>query len=324
MIRQNLNEVSRQYEKGFSLIRQGDWGNGIRMLEYRNISDFYYPMQGVKTGLSRVPWWVPGQSLRGKALVVCAEQGRGDVIQFSRFIPLIKKATDRPVHLYYYKDLQGLMRRLDGFDGFVDQYSAPENCVKIKTLSLLVMLIEHGVLPNEFKAPFYGSEGVFRNKDIKAPKRDKPLVGICWKTHNDSWNRKSKIIPDSIVESYLSNPNIDFVSLELEKSFMPSYLTSTEWTDTADKIQQLDAVISVDTAVAHMAGSVGVPVYNLVGDREFACWRWYPQDNGKTFWYHSMTTIWFEGYDNWKAGLDQAIDAIEPKEKPKKVGRKKK
>jgi len=327
MIRNDLYEISKQYEGAFTKIKQGDWYSGMSLLEYRNISEFIHPMQGVKTALSKVPWWTPGQSVRGRNLIVCAEQGRGDVINFSRFIPLLKEATDgRKIYLYYYKDLQGLMRRLDGIDGFVDEHDAPDNAIRIKTMSLFVLLAEQGIIPKSNVKPFYGSQGVFKNPTIVVPKRDKPLVGICWKSTNDSWNVKSKVIPDEIVQPFLDNKNMDFVSLHLEQSFMPQYLESRQWTDTADKIQVLDAVITIDTAVAHMAGSVGTPVYNLVGDKEFACWRWYPNDNGKTFWYDSMTTIWWEGYKNWDLGLQQAINLISKPavKETKKVVRKKK
>ena len=317
MIRNDLNEISKQYEGAFAKIKQGEWYKGLSLLEYRNISDFTYPLQGVKTALSKLPWWTPGQSIKGRTVIICAEQGRGDVINFSRFIPLIKQANeDRKVFLYYYKDLHGLMRRLGGIDGFVDEHSAPEGALKVKTMSLYVLLAEHGILPKELKSPFYGSKGIFKNPDLVVPKRDKPLVGICWKSTNDSWNVKAKVIPDEVVKPFLDNQSIDFVSLHLEQSFMPQYLESNQWTETADKIQVLDAVISVDTAVAHMAGSVGTPVYNLIGDKEYAGWIWYPNDKGKTYWYDSMRTIWWDGYQNWDIGLQQAIDLLEVKKKP--------
>lgn len=318
-----FQQAKRKYEEAPTRLKQGDWYNGISSLEYRNINDVLHPFQGVKNQFTRTPVWSPGQSIKDKPVIVMSEQGAGDVIWFSRYIPLLKEANNgRPIYLYYPPSMKALLKRLPEVDGFVEYSSSPIVPYKIKSLSLLYLLMEHGVLPKEI--PSYGAEGIFRNPNITPEKTDKPKIGLFWKTDNDSWNRPIKIIPDAVIEKFVKQHEKDytFYSLQLEKTFLPQYLTSPQWHETADKIQALDAVITVDSGVAHMAGSVGVPVYNLLGSGDLVCWRWYPQGE-KTYWYNSMTCIWWDDYKQWEVGLDKAIQKIAPKQLAKPKTRRK-
>ena len=131
-------------------------------------------------------------------------------------------------------------------------------------------------------------------------KRDKPMIGYCYTTTNTSWNMKAKQMPKEIMLNFIKeHPEFNWVSLQQDEG----YITSDLWVDTADKVQALDGVISVDSAIAHIAGSVGVPVANLIGQGKLSCWRWYPALE-TTYWYDSMKTVWFE---KWEDGLKEAI-----------------
>jgi ADP-heptose:LPS heptosyltransferase len=110
-------------------------------------------------------------------------------------------------------------------------------------------------------------------------------------------------MPKEIMDKFIAeHPEVEWVNLQQEGG----YLTSDLWVDTADKVQALDAVISVDSAIAHIAGSVGVPVANLIGGEKLSCWRWYPKLN-TTYWYDTMITVWF---DKWEDGLKEALTKL--------------
>ena len=123
----------------------------------------------------------------------------------------------------------------------------------------------------------------------------------------------AKQMPKEIMDKFIKqHPEFDWISLQQDEGF----ITSKRWADTANLIQTLDGVISVDSAIAHCAGSVGTPVVNLIGQEKLSCWRWYPKGE-KTYWYDSMKTVWF---DTWEEGLDKAVQYFQQPQKVTKDG----
>jgi ADP-heptose:LPS heptosyltransferase len=80
-----------------------------------------------------------------------------------------------------------------------------------------------------------------------------------------------------------------------------------DFADTAALVQGLDAVVTVDTSVAHLAGGVGRPVLML--SRFDACWRWGLQGE-TTPWYASMRIFRQHRYGDWTLALQQLCDAL--------------
>lgn len=313
--------ADRDYKKGQNLIRQGNWAAGFKLHELRSLPDaFWNPnakFPGVKTNFDRAPVWMPGCSIRSRSVIVWSEAGWGDMLQFSRFIPMLKEVASS-VHCIYPNQIAPLLKRMDPRIQYSNMHnSCPPASYRIKMMSLPYLLMEHGLLKPEPVERWYGAEGLYRNPEIVKPKRIKPLVGIFYNTDNKSWNMAAKQIPKDYVDDFIArHKEVDFVSLQLGEGF----LDSTNWVDTADKIQTLDAVISVDSAIAHCAASVGVPTYNLIGDETMACWRWYPIGE-KTYWYDSMTTVWWDNYADWDTGLEKAFSYLQV---PKKTSKRKK
>ena len=300
------------YQQGMELIKQGNWEYGFYLHELRSLPDLRYP-QGVKTQFVKTPVWIPGMECKGKNAIVWSEAGWGDMLQFSRFIPLLRQAGLKSVKLLFPDPMIRLLKRLPEHDGmYTDKESFP-NAVKIKVMSLPYFLMEHNVIPAVPVDRIYGSEGIFRNPEIATPKRDKPLLGYCYTTKNNSWNMKAKQMPKEVMLQFIEqHPEFDWVSLQEDEGF----ITSKRWSDTADQIQTLDGVISVDSAIAHCAGSVGVPVANLIGQERWSCWRWFPKGD-TTYWYDSMKTVWF---DTWTEGLEKALTHFQQPQKVKKDG----
>jgi hypothetical protein len=300
------------YQHGMELIKQGDWEYGFYLHELRSLPNLRLP-QGVKTEFDKSPVWVPGMECKGKNAIVWSEAGWGDIMQFSRFIPLLPQAGIKQVKLLFPDNVLRLLKRLPNHNGFYRPGESFPNAVRIKVMSLPYFLMEHNVIPAVPVAKIYGSEGIFHNPEIVKPVREKPLLGYCYQTTNNSWNMNGKKIPLEIMSRFIrEHPEFDWVSLQ-EKGGL---LTSPYWSDTADILQTLDGVISVDSGIAHCAGSVGVPVVNLIGKDKLACWRWYPKGEN-TYWYDSMKTVWF---DTWEEGLNKAIQYFQQPKKVKKDG----
>jgi hypothetical protein len=293
MLKVDWDSFNREYQAGLSLIKEGKLFEGFQRAELRTLTErFSNPFSGTRSQFSRTPIWTSGDSIKNKAVVVWAEAGYGDMIQFARFIPLIKQASNSRVYVSCPLALTKLFSRLDGIDGFVNPEEAPAVAYRVKSMSLPCLLMEHGVLPKE-PGIMYGSEGVFRNPDIKAPQRNKPLVGLCWFSENESWNVYSKRFPLEVVQKFVkTHKDYDFVSLQLsDYPSFPKTLSSLDWATTADKVQELDYVITVDSAIAHCAASVGVKTINMVGDSDSGCWRWI-RGRRDTYWYDTMQLVW--------------------------------
>ena len=95
------------YQYGMDLIKQGDWEYGFYLHELRSLPDLRYP-QGVKTDFVKTPVWIPGMNCKGKNAIVWSEAGWGDMLQFSRFIPLLKDAGIKTVKLLFPDSFLGL------------------------------------------------------------------------------------------------------------------------------------------------------------------------------------------------------------------------
>ena len=296
----NQEDANPAYQKGMELIKEGNWEYGFYLQELRSLPNLI-PVAGVKQNFDKMPVWIPGMNAKGCNIVVWCEAGWGDMIQFSRFIPLLKEAGVKKVKLAFPRPMVKLLRRLKNHDGFYEMNEPmPNNSYRLKVMSIPYFLMEHGVMSPEPVKHIYGAEGIFKNLDLHQEKRDKPVLGYCYTTTNKSWNMKAKQMPKEIMDKFIAeHPEFDWVNLQEGGG----YLTSDLWIDTADKVQALDGVISVDSAIAHIAGSVGVPVANLIGQGKLSCWRWYPALE-TTYWYDSMKTVWFE---KWEDGLNEAL-----------------
>ena len=302
----NQEDANPAYQKGQKLIKEGNWEYGFYLHELRSLPNLT-PVYGVKSNFDKMRVWIPGMSIKGENVVVWCEAGWGDMIQFSRFIPLLKEAGAKSVKLAFPRQILKLLRRLPNHDGFYSPDEVIKNGIRLKVMSLPYCLMEHEVMSPKPVEHIYGAEGIFRNLDLNQEKRAKPMIGYCYTTTNTSWNMKAKQMPKEIMLNFIKeHPEFDWVSLQQDEG----YLTSDLWVDTADKVQALDGVISVDSAIAHIAGSVGVPVANLIGQGKLSCWRWYPALE-TTYWYDSMKTVWFE---KWEDGLKEAIKHFKTKE----------
>lgn len=302
-----VNQYSKNMLKAMSELKQGNWVPGFNLYEFREYSPVKIPL-GAKTPLSRAPFWQPGLNVKGCHIVVTNDQGIGDNIMYSRFIPMLKQLPIKSVAIHMNRGLAPLIGTLQG----VDEVLYNENCkapaIKVKALSLPALLIQYGLLPPKQPDRVFSSAGYLSIKDIEPINK----VGFCWRSENSSWNAPAKKIPQELAENFYKDltKSVDVVSLHIQPDFMPSYLDGKDWLETAKKLQALDAIVSVDTAVAHLGGALGVRTLNLIGAPEYAGWFYFPENSEKTPWYDSMELIWYKPYDNWKDGLDQALEKL--------------
>ncbi|HLZ30211.1 MAG TPA: methyltransferase domain-containing protein [Chloroflexota bacterium] len=241
------------------------------------------------------PLW-DGQALPGGTILLHAEQGLGDTLQFARYAPLVKAGVGR-VLLECQPELRGLLEGMPGVDVVLSRGDPlPDFDVQAPLMSLpwLVGTLL-STIPNSVP---YVPPPMYRPMPDKSPgiARDARLkVGLVWAGHPGNEHDHKRSVSLAACAPLLSVPDVAFFALQkgpagAQVATPPPGAAVTDlgptlrtFSDTADAISQLDLVITVDTAVAHLAGVMGKTVWVLLAfaadfrwllDREDS--PWYP------------------------------------------------
>lgn len=258
-----------QFNRSLCLLRKGDFAGGLPGYEYRWKKKNF---TSAPRKFAR-PLWNGTQDLRDKTILLHAEQGYGDTIQFLRYIPHIPAGR---IILEVQEPLLRLTQaNFPDITIIAQGQTIPAFDYHCPLMSLmLAMGTDIGNVPYLKAAP------------RPLPPTSKPRIGVIWSgrpTHRNDINRS---IPLEIFASVFSD-DYEFISLQKEKAEHPRLTGSqiNDFTDTAEIIMALDLVISVDTSVAHLAGALGKPVWTLIP--AVPDWRWL-QDRTDTPWYPTM------------------------------------
>jgi hypothetical protein len=259
--------------------------------------------------------WEPGVSLAHKTVLVQSEQGFGDSIQFARFIPELVKLGARVI-VEAPKSLIALFQRLQGITAVIEQGQTPPAEVELRIPIMSLALAFQTTLDSIPSTKYYlraDPRKVAYWRDRLGPPADFKSqrvlrVGIAWeggfRAHEpDTWQiNNQRNIPLSLVAEHLDCQGIEWVSLqkgdpaesELREKSSTLWKQSRihnfanelkDFDDTAALITQLDLVITVDTAIAHLAGALGIPTWVLI--RFNTCWRWLLHRTDSP-WYQSV------------------------------------
>jgi hypothetical protein len=132
----------------------------------------------------------------------------------------------------------------------------------------------------------------------------RPKIGIAWAGNPAQSNDRRRSIADTDLAPLAALDGLRFVSLQKGRSPPSAWYDAApglaDFAETAALIAELDLVIAVDTAVAHLAGALGKPVWVLLSTA--ADWRW-PRGGGRTPWYPSARQIWRRPGEAWQETL---------------------
>lgn len=247
------------------------------------------------------PEW-RGEPLGGKSLVVWNEQGHGDYIQFARFIPLLRALGVASLTIYCPDALKALFETIPGVDAVVThtgQLGRQHFWIYYMDLPhLFGITLEN--LPAQL--PYLGvpAERSARWRDLlpRAGKR----VGLVWKgSPSHQHNAERSLVDLAVLAPLWSVPGVTFISLQKgdgeDQAMHPPpgqpllHLGSDteDFADTAAIIAELDLVICVDTAVAHLAGALGKPCWVML-PTPWVDWRWM-QSGDTSPWYPDVMRL---------------------------------
>ena len=285
------DDPEAHYGLALTLLRSGEYRDGFREHEWR------WGTRGQKKHRLNLaqPLW-DGKPLQGQRLLVYAEQGHGDTIQFLRYGAEAKRrAPDLIVTVH-----SNMVRLASWLAEPLQIVSASEPLphfdVQCPMLTLPHLFGTDEALippPAAFVIPA-AMQHLWRTRLEGAPGLK---VGLVWAGSPDHMNDQNRSLPVDLLAPLAEIGNVRYFSLQVGPaagSLAGSRLAPcvkdisadlTDYGETAAAISQLDLVIAVDTSVAHLAGSLGTPTWLLV---PFAPdWRWL-LDRDDSPWYPSM------------------------------------
>jgi tetratricopeptide (TPR) repeat protein len=282
------DDADLHFSEALALLTLGDYRGGFAKYEAR------WRRSGMPAPKGRGrPLWLGEYPLARKTVLLHAEQGLGDTIQFARYVPLLAAAGAKIV-LEVQSELTALMRRLDGGAQLIARGDAPPAFdVHCPLGSLpLALRTEPDNVPADI--PYLSADDTdLARWSARIGGLERPRIAIAWSGNPSHFNDRNRSIPFARLAPLFSSP-ARFLSIQrnvrsedaeqLAAQARVTHLGGAleNFTDTAAVIARCDLVISADTAVAHLAGAMGRPLWVLI---PFAPdWRW-TLDGETTPWY---------------------------------------
>lgn len=289
-LRVTPDSASLRWDRSLTLLQVGRYGEGFADHDSR------LSLPSYQNRLAPGPMW-DGSPLDGRTILLTTEQGFGDVLLAARYIPLVKARGGRVI-LECLPELRRLLSSVEGIDVFLDAGSPfPAYDVHCPLMSLphrLGTVLDTVPPPVRLSIP-----GEARAK--AATLVDGPdgtvKVGIIWSgrvTFKDNARRATSL---TRFLRFLDVPKVRLYSIqkgppeaELERLgtgmlVRPLGPELNDFAETAAVLERLDLVIMTDSSVAHLAGSLGRPVWNLL---QFMPYWVYGAQGETTPWYPTM------------------------------------
>ena len=289
---------------GMALLSVGRLGEGWPEYEWHRRLPGYAPARFA------APLW-DGRIRPGLRILLHAEQGFGDTLQFVRYATPLKGVTGAQIILGCAPALKRLLSRVKGVDSVIGHgETIPAHDCHLPLLSL------PGLMKTEFNS-IPGPVGYVKPElaDVATRRRQLaslavPRVGLIWQGNQKNPALRQRSIALGQLLSILRQPAVSFVSLQPEaggaglpeiapgmRPFEPfAEMPPRDFADTAAVMVNLDLVISVDTAGAHLAGALGLPVWTLL--THAPDWRWL-RGRADSPWYPTMRLFRQQSAGDW-------------------------
>ncbi|MBV8889387.1 MAG: tetratricopeptide repeat protein [Alphaproteobacteria bacterium] len=261
------------------------------------------------------PEW-RGEPLGGAAILLHAEQGFGDILHFVRYVPLVAARGGRVI-LEVPPELLCLLGGIEGAERVIAcGEPLPDFAWHCSLLSLpLAFGTELSTIPA--RVPYI--ETPAPSGRILPPAPDRLRVGLVWAGRPQHNRDRYRSLPLAALAPLGRVDGVSFHSLQKGEAAQqiaqhgPALRLDDlgdrlhDFTDTAAAIAGLDLVISVDTAVAHLAGALGKPVWLMLS--WIPDWRWL-MDREDSPWYPTARLFRQPAYGDWDGVVEQVGQAL--------------
>ncbi|HCS55007.1 tetratricopeptide repeat protein [Rubinisphaera sp.] len=266
-------------------------------------------------GLNR---WT-GEKISGQRLLIVCDQGFGDLLMFARFLPIIRERSDAVTIFRAPPEMLRLLNasRLDGLplaDIIVseDEPLPQADCMfpLMSAAAQLVLGIDDVGMQNSYLQPP-------RNQPIadwleSSSVKGQKTIGLCWRGNAAQAQDHVRTMSLETLFPLSEIPDIRWVSLQMdadddELKTWPGEIISAkdkvkDFADTAAILQEIDLLITVDTAICHLAGAMQRPVWNMLPHTPD--WRWHLNREDSP-WYPSMQLYRQPRWGDWKAVVEK-------------------
>ncbi len=309
----NPNYADAHWNKSLVLLTQGNLRLGWELYEWRWAKE---KMESNIRAFDK-PLWLGLEDLNGKTVLIHAEQGLGDSLQFCRYVELVKM-RGAIVLVEVHQPLVELFRGLNGVDEVIERgHPLPAFDYHCPMLSLpLAFKTDINNIPDS--SPYLSSSSIKREEfSRKLGVKNNMRIGLVWSgstIHPNDSNRSFRladligVLPEGYEYICLQKEVRDIDLPMLTQSQIRTFSSDLfSFTDTAALCELMDIVISVDTSVAHLAGALGKETWLLLPS--LPDWRWM-LDRPDTPWYPSMR-LYRQGVDkDWAPVLAKVSEDL--------------
>ncbi len=268
-------------------------------------ADFEY--RGLPTPPSTGASAWQGEPLEGQSILITAEQGQGDNFQFVRYVAELSRRGASRLLVECHAGALSLFVA-SGFDA-VAKGEAPVTDWYVPMLSLPHRLgvgadVASGSIP-------YLHTGADAPQTVSASERRR--IGVVWQGNPAFLATTLRDFDPALLPRLLDVPGVEWVSLQygVAISDVPDQFEkpqlSSNWLDTALLLQRLDAIVTVDTGIAHLAGAMGIPTFILLPFTPD--WRW-GLGADTTPWYPTVRLIRQRAPRDWASVVEVLARAL--------------
>jgi Flp pilus assembly protein TadD len=306
-----------RFNLGYVHLRQGRYEEGWQCMESR---DWYAVFEKHFT----IPRW-QGEPIAGRSIAVGYEAGHGDVIQFARYIPMLKAAGASRITLICHPALKTLMMTLEGIGSVIalDEDVPSDGWDYWTPLMSLPYRFSTRAASIPTYIPYLHTDAHKVQQWSNQLPHGRPRIGLVWKGNPRFDNDADRSLAHLRQLAPLwSVQGAQFVSLQkgagedepdtMGPGFPLTHLgpQMESFVDSAALLVQMDLLICVDTAMAHLAGALGVPCWLLLPDY-MTDWRWGSAGNS-SLWYPDTMCLFRQGPSgNWTEAIAQVTLALQ-------------
>ena len=307
----NPGDLGARWNRSNVLLERGDWARGLDEYEVR------IPFRG-SPNFPRMPYpmW-NGEDLSGKTIYIQAEQGIGDRILCSRYLPLLKQKFPTCTILYLSKpQMHALMWEFrDAVTFLPEGIPWPKADYGLFEMSLLrYFQTRTDAVPAD--------PGLFKKRALQAGGEGGKVlkltipamkVGLCWTGNPEQDRNAERSVPLEMLLPLAEDPNVVLVSLQVGSRDIQRLGAEQLICDisndlvgqlhrTASTIMELDLVITCCTSIAHLAGALGVPTIVMLCHNPY--WVWL-KNRDDSVWYPSVRLVRQPKPNDWASVVTQ-------------------
>jgi tetratricopeptide (TPR) repeat protein len=304
-----------QYNLGLACLREGNYREGWQRHEARwEFRELNLPRRSFTQ-----PQW-RGKPLEGRTILLHAEQGLGDTLQFVRYVPLVAQRGGRVI-LEVQPRLRPLLDTIGGVASVLTRGDPlPEFATHCPLMSLpLAFDTTVETIPASIPYIRPHVEAIASAWQKFSPQNDKFRIGLCWAgnpRHKGDHQRSTTLetfaalaeVGNAVFFSLQFGPSASRIA-PMQRRFpvIDACSQNKSLAETAALMATLNLILSVDTSIAHLAGAMGLPVWIMLP--HLADWRWLEQRRDSP-WYPTARLFRQPAPDGWSSLIEEVRAAL--------------